>query len=124
MLWCGVVSFRQHFCGVVSYRYHTTLLECLAASPKITDSYLKMTKSTPPNEIIYINDHPEVWTYNFWSRCPPTSDSGTKNMTVKLRFWVTNRFSLSIHYAKNLVYFMLQYNAVIVLFSRISLFFM
>ena len=84
-----------------------------------------MTKSTPPNEITYINDHLEVGICDFWRRHPPTSDSGTKNMTVKLRFWVTNRFSLSIHYgAKNLVYFILQYNAVIVLFSRISLFFM
>ena len=41
-----------------------------------------MTKSTLPNEIIYINDHLEVGICDFWRRRPPTSDSGTKNMTV------------------------------------------
>ena len=34
-----------------------------------------LTKSTPPNEIICINDHSEVWIYDFCRRTPATSHS-------------------------------------------------
>ena len=59
-----------------------------------------LTKLTPPNEIIYINDHPEVWICDFWSRYPPTSDSATKNRTVKNVLLMKIIYPRASHYAK------------------------
>ena len=42
-----------------------------------------LTKSTPPNEIICINDHSEVWIYDFCRRTPATSHSVIGLLAVK-----------------------------------------
>ena len=46
-----------------------------------------LTKSTPPNEIICINDHSEVWISHFCHRTPASSDSVIGLETVKKAFF-------------------------------------